>query len=161
LTTSNETAELMRTVPVKKTEILKVRVDKETHTALMRYCEGSKQSPSYVLRKVLGELIQEGNGSGNGAHGAVAGGSEGGREGRAQYAGSIAAILIAEHLSMTGRQQQQSPNRLREIARLVDALLQAICGDPGQEPAPASFPSEEMSGPALTVLPAEPAPKYG
>ena len=33
----------------------------------MRYCEGSKQSPSYVLRKVLGELIQEGNGP----HGAV------------------------------------------------------------------------------------------
>ncbi len=48
---------------MKKTEILKVRVDKETHTALMRYCEGSKQSPSYVLRKVLGELIQEGNGA--------------------------------------------------------------------------------------------------
>jgi hypothetical protein len=142
---------------VKKTEILKVRVDKETHTALMRYCEGSKQSPSYVLRKVLGELIQEGSG----AHGAVAGGSEAGKEGRAQYAGSIAAILIAEHLSMTGRQQQQSPNRLREIAQLVDALLQAICGDPGQEPTPAPFPSEEMSGPALTVLPAEPAPKYG
>jgi hypothetical protein len=147
----------MRTVPVKKTEILKVRVDKETHTALMRYCEGSKQSPSYVLRKVLGELIQQGSG----AHGAVAGGSEAGKEGRAQYAGSIAAILIAEHLSMTGRQQQQSPNRLREIAQLVDALLQAICGDPGQEPTPAPFPSEEMSGPALTVLPAEPAPKYG
>ena len=147
----------MRTVPVKKTEILKVRVDKETHTALMRYCEGSKQSPSYVLRKVLGELIQEGSG----AHGAVAGGSEAGKEGRAQYAGSIAAILIAEHLSMTGRQQQQSPNKLREIAQLVDALLQAICGDPGQEPTPAPFPSEEMSGPALTVLPAEPAPKYG
>ena len=142
---------------MKKTEILKVRVDKETHTALMRYCEGSKQSPSYVLRKVLGELIQEGNG----AHNAVASGSQAGKEGRAQYAGNIAAILIAEHLSMTGRQQQQSPNRLREIARLVDALLQAICGDPGQEPAPASFPSEEMSGPALTVLPAEPAPKYG
>ena len=142
---------------MKKTEILKVRVDKETHTALMRYCEGSKQSPSYVLRKVLGELIQEGNG----AHGAVAGGSEAGKEGRAQYAGSIAAILIAEHLSMTGRQQQQSPNRLREIARLVDALLQAICGDRDQEPTPASFPSEEMSGPALAVLPAEPAPKYG
>src|SRR5579864_7961537 len=126
----------MRTVPVKKTEILKVRVDKETHTALMRYCEGSKQSPSYVLRKVLGELIQEGNE----AHGAVAGGSEAGKEGRAQYAGSIAAILIAEHLSMTGRQQQQSPNKLREIGRLVDALLQAICGDPAQEPTP--FPSE-------------------
>lgn len=142
---------------MKKTEILKVRVDKETHTALMRYCEGSKQSPSYVLRKVLGELIQQGSG----AHGAVAGGSEAGKEGRAQYAGSIAAILIAEHLSMTGRQQQQSPNRLREIAQLVDALLQAICGDPGQEPTPAPFPSEEMSGPALTVLPAEPAPKYG
>ena len=142
---------------MKKTEILKVRVDKETHTALMRYCEGSQQSPSYVLRKVLGELIQEGNG----AHGAVAGGSEAGKEGRAQYAGSIAAILIAEHLSMTGRQQQQSPNKLREIAQLVDALLQAICGDPGQEPTPAPFPSEEMSGPALTVLPAEPAPKYG
>ena len=51
---------------MKKTEILKVRVDKETHTALMRYCEGSKQSPSYVLRKVLGELIQEGNGAGMG-----------------------------------------------------------------------------------------------
>lgn len=133
---------------MKKTEILKVRVDKETHTALMRYCEGSKQSPSYVLRKVLGELIQEGS-------------SGAGKEGRAQYAGSIAAILIAEHLSMTGRQQQQSPNRLREIGRLVDALLQAICGDPGQEPTPAPFPSEEMAGPALAVFPAEPAPKYG
>ena len=142
---------------MKKTEILKVRVDKETHTALMRYCEGSKQSPSYVLRKVLGELIQEGNGP----HGAVAGGSEAGKEDRAQYAGSIAAILIAEHLSMTGRQQQQSPNRLREIARLVDALLQAICGDRDREPTPAPFPSEEISGPALAVLPAEPAPKYG
>ena len=110
-----------------------------------------------MLRKVLGELIQEGNGP----HSAVAGGSEAGKEDRAQYAGSIAAILIAEHLSMTGRQQQQSPNRLREIARLVDALLQAICGDRDQEPTPAPFPSKEISGPALTVLPAEPEPKYG
>ena len=140
---------------MKKTEILKVRVDKETHNALMRYCEGSKQSPSYVLRKVLGELIQEGNAATN----ADASGSEAGKEATAQYARSIAAILIAEHVSLTGRLQQQSPNKLREIARLVDTLLQAICGD--QEPTPAPFPSEEILGPALTVLPVEPEPKYG
>jgi hypothetical protein len=143
---------------MKKTEILKVRVDKETHAALMRHCKGTGQSPSWVLRKILEELIQ-GN---KGGRQAAAANAEAwaADESDGRYARSIAAILIAEHLAMTGRWQQQSPNRHREVARLVDALLQAICGDHDQDQTPAPFPSEEIAGPALALLPAESEPKY-
>lgn len=143
---------------MKKTEILKVRVDKETHAALMRHCKDMGQSPSWVLRKILEELIQ-GNKGGQQAAGASAE-AWAADEPNGRYARSIAAILIAEHLSMTGRWQQQSPNRHREIARLVDALLQAICGDHDQDQTPAPFPSQEITGPALALLPTEPEPKY-
>jgi hypothetical protein len=143
---------------MKKTEILKVRADKATHTALMRYCEGSRQSPSYVLRKILEELIQ-GN---NGAHQAAAGDSEARvlDERTGQHASSIAAILIAQHLSQTGRWQEEAANKHREIARLVDALLQTLCGDHDRNQAPAPFPSEKLPGSALTLLPSESEPKY-
>jgi antitoxin component of RelBE/YafQ-DinJ toxin-antitoxin module len=143
---------------MKKTEILKVRVDKETHAALMRYCEGSRQSPSSVLRKILEELIQ-GN---NGIPQADAGSSDAWArdERRGQYARSIAAILIAEHLSRTGRWQEQAAHKHHEIARLVDALLQTLCGDHDQKPTPAPFPTEKLPGPALTLLPSESEPKY-
>ncbi len=142
---------------MKKTEILKVRVDKETHAALMRYCAGSRQSPSYVLRKILEELIQ-----GNGVHQAVAGNSEACAldERRGQYARSIAAILIAQHLSQTGRWQEEAAHKHREIARLVDALLQTLCGDHDQNQAPAAFPTEKLPGSTLTLLPSESEPKY-
>jgi hypothetical protein len=138
---------------MKKTEILKVRVDKETHTALMRYCEGNGQSPSSVLRRILSELIRESDGIRP-----PAGGPEG--EDSSRYARGLAAILIAGHLSVTRRAQQQSPNRHHQIARLVDELLQTICGNDGQEPT-THFPSGEMPGPALTPLAANPEPKYG
>jgi hypothetical protein len=142
---------------MKKNEILKVRVDKETHAALMRHCQGMGQSPSWVLRKILEQLIQ-GNQGGQQAPSAEA---WAGDEPNGRYARSLAAILIAEHLSMTGRWQQQSPNKHREIARLVDALLRAICDDQDQDQTPAPFPSKEILGPALTLLPAEPEPTYG
>ncbi|MEO6781673.1 MAG: hypothetical protein ABI407_10660 [Bradyrhizobium sp.] len=143
---------------MKKTEILKVRVDKETHAALMRYCAGSRQSPSYVLRKILEELIQ-GN---KGVHQVPAGSSEACAldERRGQYARSIAAILIAQHLSQTGRWQEEAAHKHREIARLVDALLQTLCGDYDQNQTPASFPTEKLPGSTLTLLPSESEPKY-
>jgi hypothetical protein len=134
---------------MKKTEILKVRVDKETHTALMRYCEGNGQSPSSVLRKILGELIRESHGI------RLRAGNPEGEQDSIRYAHGLAAILIAGHLSMTGRAQQQSPSRHHQIARLVDELLQIICGDDGQEPR-RRFSNGEMPGPALTALSAKP-----
>jgi predicted transcriptional regulator len=142
---------------MKKTEILKVRVDKETHAALMQHCKGTGQSPSWVLRKVLEELIRR-NKEGQQATAASAE-SWASDEANGRYARSIAAILIAEHLSITGRWQQQSPHNHREIARLVDALLQAICGD-HEDQTPGPFPSGEIPGPALTLIPAEPEPTY-
>jgi len=138
---------------MKKTEILKVRVDKETHTALMRHCQGNGQSPSSVLRKILGELIKESHGIRPKAA------SPQGEEDSSRYAYGLAAILIAGHLSLTRRAQQESPNRHHRIARLVDELLQTICGDEGQDPTP-NF-SGEMPGPALTALSAKPEPEYG
>jgi predicted transcriptional regulator len=153
-----ETAELMGTVPMKKTEILKVRVDKETHAALMQHCKGTGQSPSWVLRKILKELIQ-GNKGGQQAAAASAE-AWAADESNGRYARSIAAILIAQHMCQTGRWQEEAAHKHHEIARLVDALLQTLCGDHDRSPTPASFPSEELPGPALTLLPSESEPKY-
>jgi hypothetical protein len=144
---------------MKKTEILKVRVDKETHAALMRHCKGTGQSPSWVLRKILEELIQGNKGGEQAA--AVSAEAWAGDEPNGRYARSIAAILIAEHLSLTGRWQPQSPHQHCEIARLVDALLQAVCGHHDPDRTPACFPPEEIPGRALTLLPAESEPQYG
>jgi predicted trehalose synthase len=135
---------------MKKTEILKVRVDQETHAALMRYCQDSRRSPSHVLREMLGQLVQEGNP----VHGALAGNSEAAKEARAHLARGIAAILLAEQLSMTGRQPPR--NKARELTRLVDALLQAVAGNHDQEPTPPPFRSEEKIARA-----SGPEPKYG
>jgi hypothetical protein len=143
---------------MKKTEILKVRVDKATHAALMQHCKGTGQSPSWVLRKGLEELIQANKGGQQAA--AACSEAWAGDEQNGRYARSIAAILVAEHLALTGRWQQQSPHKNCEIARLVDALLQAICGDHDQGQTPAPFRSGAILGPALTLLPAESKPTY-
>jgi predicted transcriptional regulator len=142
----------MKDSSMKKTEILKVRVDKETHAALMRYCEGSRQSSSYVLRAALTERFLEGNE----IHKAAAGNPAARKEERARFVRSIAAILIAEQVSLTGH-QQHSRHQPREVARLVDALLGAISGDPDQEPpTPPPFAAEEQ-----VACAAGPEPKYG
>ncbi len=122
---------------MKKTEILKVRVDKETHAALMRHCKGTGQSPSWVLRKILEELIQ-------------------GNKGGEQAAAASAEAWAGDEPRSIRPQHRRYPDcrafipdrtmaaaipapTLRDCAA-GDALLQAVCGDHDQDQTPAPFP---------------------
>jgi hypothetical protein len=125
---------------MKKTEILKVRVDINTHTALMRHCQRTGQSPSCALRKMVEGLVEPSNQ----ADEAQCNGSKlpASNEIRSICARSVAAILIAEHSSLTGRWLDPSPHKRREVARLVEALFRCIYAS---EDEPLAYASPEAS----------------
>jgi len=122
---------------MKKTEILKVRVDAPTHDALMQYCRSIGQSPSDVLRKVLGELVKEEGASDVLVRSPVSSASDGLR---AQYAQSIATMLI----SLAGHWRHECPRKQQEVSGLVEALFKAIWD--GERGAPIGMSNEEPRG---------------
>jgi hypothetical protein len=110
---------------MKKTEILRFRVDINTQTALTRHCQITGQSLSYVLRKSIESFI-ESNGPSNTAD-CMRSEFPASDETRRRYACSVATILIAGHSSLTEQDQRRCSHKHREVARLVDALFRALC----------------------------------
>ena len=108
---------------MKKTEIVRVRVDSRTHTALVRHCRNTGQSLSTVLRNSLEESVRYSAGAGERTLPEPFAGDE--LEER--RAGDIATMLIAHRLSLTGHWHGGIPSNHREVSRLIGELLHAIC----------------------------------
>jgi hypothetical protein len=111
---------------VKKTEMLKVRIDAKSYAALMQYCEGSGQTASYVLRKALDQEFERlGTNSREAPFGDFD--SWANDEMRALYVRIFASILIAQSMpTPDARWQDRLQHRHLEVSRLIDSLLRTL-----------------------------------
>jgi len=107
---------------MKKTEIVRVRIDSLTYDACVRHCQNTGESLSTVLRKSLKAAIQKGADTSetvlresDAAHGLDHTRTE-----------DLATILIAHYLSLTGHWNERTPTKHREVSRLIGELLRAI-----------------------------------
>jgi antitoxin component of RelBE/YafQ-DinJ toxin-antitoxin module len=107
---------------MKKTEVLKFRVDAQTRAALQEYCRTTGLSPSHVVRNVVDEFTQMRSPAERvrpidpQAHDET-------------VSARIIATLLIAHRVRNGDRHVQENQQLREVARLVDELLKALWGD--------------------------------
>jgi hypothetical protein len=107
---------------MKKTEIVRVRIDSPTYSACVRHCQNTGESLSAFLRKSLKAAIQNGADTGETVL-RESGAAHGLDQTRAE---DLATILIAHYLSLTGHWNERTPAKHREVSRLVGELLRAI-----------------------------------
>jgi antitoxin component of RelBE/YafQ-DinJ toxin-antitoxin module len=149
--------------PMKKNDILRVRIDADTLTALKRICNECGCSLSHVLRESIAREISRLEGSPDALVPSTYGLSEStmrlSRDNREACARLLSSILIGQR-SRRRLKAEQLQNREREVLQLLEALFCALC-EPSAYARPARTPRDShptgleatgMARPALSCV---------
>ena len=131
---------------MKKNDILRVRVDVATLTALQRACADSGCSLSHILRESIVHELARRNGKSDardlnkyGESIATAGSDE-----RGACAWLLSSILVGQQPCPKERAEQWQ-RKQRQVAQLLEALFRAICVPPDHALADYAHPTNAHS----------------
>jgi antitoxin component of RelBE/YafQ-DinJ toxin-antitoxin module len=109
---------------MKKTEILKFRVDAQTREALQHYCKVTGLSPSQVVRTMVDDFTRKEAPPGEVPLKSLPAHDQSATTG----AHIIATLLLTQQYRKGDRRLEKMPH-FHEVARLVDELLHILWGD--------------------------------